>query len=186
MPIKIILVRHGEAEHNVAFHRDGESVFQDPQYADAPLTETGRTQARELGKKLSSYKILDIWSSPLSRCIQTAEEIFEETEAENLYLHDNFLERQGDERPCNLRRFKSEIQSMFPGWDCECLPEVPAYWAEQETNGSLHQRMFMMILHLKFLYRDAAEGSHVIIVSHGDAISTMTKQTLKNAEFIII
>lgn len=183
MPATLLLVRHAEAEHNAAFHRgEGESAFQDPKYEDAPLTETGRGQARDLAKTLASYRILDIWSSPLTRCIETAEEIFEETDAVNLYLHDALIERQGGGNTCSRRKLKTELQAKFPCWDCEFLPDMMSYWGDREPTETVHQRLFMILLHLRYLYKDAPDGTHVVVVTHGDAIACVTGKTLKTAE----
>ena len=96
MSPRFIFLRHGEAEHNVAFHKEGASVFKEEAYRDAKLTAKGIEQAIEAAKALSSLKIEAIWSSPLTRCIQTAEEVFEEVDCDELYLHDNLLERLGN------------------------------------------------------------------------------------------
>ena len=46
MPPKIIVVRHGQAEHNVAADARGEIAYEDPQYRDARLTHTGALRYR--------------------------------------------------------------------------------------------------------------------------------------------
>jgi len=38
---QIIVVRHGQAEHNVAADALGEIAYEDPQYRDSRLTHTG-------------------------------------------------------------------------------------------------------------------------------------------------
>lgn len=38
---KIIVVRHGQAEHNVAFDAIGDAAYEDPLYRDSRLTHTG-------------------------------------------------------------------------------------------------------------------------------------------------
>ena len=61
---RIILVRHGETDWNK------EQVFRGR--IDVPLNSTGLQQAKETGEALSGQKIDAIYSSPLSRAIQTA------------------------------------------------------------------------------------------------------------------
>jgi broad specificity phosphatase PhoE len=79
-PPKFIFVRHGEAQHNVDFHVKGQAAFTDPANKDAPLTAEGIQQAKATANALETIPlILGIWSSPLTRAIQTAEEIFKET-----------------------------------------------------------------------------------------------------------
>lgn len=42
---------------------------------EAPITLQGKKSSREFGKQLAQSKVEVIWSSPIKRCIQTAEEI---------------------------------------------------------------------------------------------------------------
>lgn len=62
----ILLARHGETNDNREPLR-----FQG--FADTPLNETGRRQARELASKVSGDGIASLWSSDLSRARETAE-----------------------------------------------------------------------------------------------------------------
>jgi broad specificity phosphatase PhoE len=183
---KFIFIRHGEAEHNVAFHEQGESAFEDEKYKDAKLTEQGIKQVQESAKKLSEYKILDIWSSPLTRCIQTTDELFEELNVGTLYLHDNLLERQGGNHVCNYRKTKTELQSEQYHYNFQFLPETPMFWKEREHQTSLWSRMLSFVLMLNKLYKDQDESSYVLISSHNDAISALTGKPLKNAEFVVL
>ncbi|MGH7175545.1 MAG: class I tRNA ligase family protein [Minisyncoccia bacterium] len=61
------VMRHGEAEHNLK-----RIASSDPS-ASSPLTEAGKQQAQDAGRKLSSKKIARIYSSPLQRARETAE-----------------------------------------------------------------------------------------------------------------
>lgn len=187
MPPKFIFVRHGEATHNVAFYESktqDESVFLDKKYEDAPLTEEGVKQAQATGKALFPYKILDIWCSPLTRAIQTAEEIFEEANCSQLYLHDNLLERLGGGHICNHRKDKSVLKKSHNIWDTSFLAEFPPLWIERESTSAVRARMLMLILYLADLYKSYNEEYHLVLVSHNDAIACLTGKSLKNAEFL--
>ena len=187
MPPKFIFVRHGEAEHNVAFRENHDmSVFLKEQFTDAPLTQVGIQQAKETGKKLSSLNILDIWSSPLTRCIHTADEIFEETSAQKLYLHDNLLERLGGGHVCNSRKSKTELKKTHTLWNTKYLAETPVTWIERENEYALRQRMFMLITLLTDIYKDSPDDSHIVIVGHADAIYSLIGKLLTNAQYIIL
>ena len=78
----VVLVRHGQGDHNVAQRDAILNQKPDPlktdsagMYLDAELTKLGKAQAKEAGKKLSSLlggrPISTIYSSPLTRAIQT-------------------------------------------------------------------------------------------------------------------
>ena len=65
------LVRHGETELSVGKSYSGRQ--------EIPLTEHGREQARECGERLRDAGVEAIYSSPLSRAVDTAEAIAEVT-----------------------------------------------------------------------------------------------------------
>ena len=69
MTTTILLIRHGETLGN----RDG--MFRGQK--DFPLNENGRTQARSLAEELSTWRIDAIYSSPLSRAMETARPLAE-------------------------------------------------------------------------------------------------------------
>jgi broad specificity phosphatase PhoE len=190
MPPKFIFVRHGEAEHNVAFHEHGNSVFTDPKFRDADLTPKGIQQAKELGAKLADMRVMSIWSSPLTRCIKTAEELYEEIHSCGssgiLFLHDSLLERLGGGHECNEREATYKIRKKFPCWDTKWLPQLGPVWLSRENQTSLYSRMLSFVMFLNYIYRDLEPDSHVLIVSHGDAIGSLIGKTLKNCEHVIL
>ena len=71
--------------HNIYFARHGETVWNVENkicgMTDSPLTEKGRQQARELGRKVreSGVRIDEILYSPLSRSADTAKAVAEAT-----------------------------------------------------------------------------------------------------------
>ena len=65
--IIILLIRHGNTKFNK------QKVFRG--HNDIPLDDTGIIQAEKTGKFLSGIKINEIYCSPLSRAVQTAEKI---------------------------------------------------------------------------------------------------------------
>lgn len=188
MPPKFIFVRHGEALHNVAFHKEGGNtdVFTRAEFKDAPLSETGIEQARKLGEELAKLNIIDLWSSPLTRAVQTSMEIFEEASVNNLYMHDSLLEFLGGNQPCNERKTRSEIKKEYSFWDTKFLPDLPPLWVHAEPSGLVHHRMKMFLLWLADTYKDVPDTSHIVLVSHKNAILAITGKDLKNAEYVIL
>lgn len=186
MAPKFIFLRHGEAEHNVAFHKYGASIFTDTKYEDAPLTENGLKQAVEVGKDLSSFKILDVWCSPLTRALQTAEEVFEFVNVQDMYVHDSLIEHQGGGYVCNTRKPRGQIKKNHPLFNVKSIPELPSLWVEPENKYVLYQRLFMFMKLLENVYKDEDSDSYVLIVGHGDAFRSLIGKSLKNAEFVIL
>lgn len=62
-PARIFLARHGEAEYETALVTDD----------GGSLTRRGREQSRALADRLRGERIARVWTSPLSRAVQTAE-----------------------------------------------------------------------------------------------------------------
>jgi len=68
--LKILVVRHGETDHNK------NNILQG--HLDVPLNETGVEQAKQLSTWLERrFKIDHLYSSPLSRALKTAELVAE-------------------------------------------------------------------------------------------------------------
>ena len=63
---KVILVRHGKTVWNAEGRYQGKM--------DIPLNEEGKEQARRVGEELKDFPVKAVFSSPLSRCRDTAEE----------------------------------------------------------------------------------------------------------------
>lgn len=61
----IILCRHGQTQWSLEGRHTG--------HTDIELTEEGRKQAVELGKKISQFKVDAVYCSPLKRAVQTCQ-----------------------------------------------------------------------------------------------------------------
>jgi alpha-ribazole phosphatase len=64
---KIVLVRHGKTVWNAEGRYQGKY--------DIPLNEEGKEQAKKVGEALKDFPVKAVYSSPLSRCVDTAKEI---------------------------------------------------------------------------------------------------------------
>ena len=184
MPPTFVIVRHGEAEHNVAFREQGESAYCNPAYRDARLTEEGIEQAKDLKEILSHLSFVSVWSSPLMRCIETAIHINNGDGI--MYLHDSLLERLGGGHVCNERKSKTEIKSEHIDSIVMFLPDSPPVWREREGRSSVFARAYGFLEFLRFIYSDKTEDDHVLIVTHHDWIEILTNKSLKNGQHIII
>ena len=187
MPPKFIFFRHGEATHNLAFHNKEPDAFTSLVYKDPPLTEEGKNQVRKKAEELVNYKILDLWSSSLTRCIETSLELFEEINVNDLYLHDNLMEIAYKGQVCNLRKTKKELKMHYNGlFKMESLPDSPCAWDTDETSYSSTQRMFMFLKLMENIYEDEKDDTYILIVSHQNIMAPFVKKHLNNAEYHIM
>lgn len=86
MPAKTIYIfRHGQTDYNAARRAMGR--------LDIPLNETGLQQASELADKMSDTKIQAIYSSPLSRAMQTAQIVSGKIGNAPIMQNDGLMER---------------------------------------------------------------------------------------------
>jgi broad specificity phosphatase PhoE len=182
-----LFVRHGQAEHNTAAERFGDAAYEDPAYRDAALTELGHSQANAAGKTilaLQNCRQVHIYSSPLTRCIQTAEEILGAgVKGSSFILHDFLLERLHRNHICNSRKTPIELRSEFPRWDTRFLPLYPPHFAYQsEPYESVAVRMSSFFEYLQKKYEDTY--TIVILVSHHDAIESLLHLKLANGQVV--
>ena len=186
--VKFILIRHGEATHNLGSETEGDAAYENPAYRNASLTTKGVQQATDTGLKIASTLTTDaaaLWCSPLQRCLQTAENVMKSVDVplEQMYLHDSLLERLGRGHVCNMRAPTSEIRRDWPDFNANMLPDVGPEWRGIEGRQSVKLRMTMLMEHLKRVY--AGSKDPIIIVSHHDALLDLVGYSFKNAEFMI-
>jgi len=186
--VKFILIRHGEATHNVGAETEGDAAYENPAYRNSHLTAKGVQQATETGRKIAStvtMKAAALWCSPLQRCLQTAENVMKSVEVplDQMYLHDSLLERLGRGHVCNMRAPTGEIRRDWPDFNANMLPDVGPEWKGIEGRQSVKLRMTMLMEHLKRVYAGATDP--VIIVSHHDALFNLIGYSFKNAEYML-
>jgi broad specificity phosphatase PhoE len=130
-------------------------------------------------------KVCALWSSPLTRCIETSANIMASVSVacDQVYLNDNLLERMGRGHVCNHRASRGDIVSRWPLFKADALPDNGPVWTGAEPATSVRCRMQMLVRHLQQEY--AAEDSPVIVVSHHDALLALTGKSLKNGEYVV-
>jgi broad specificity phosphatase PhoE len=74
---RLFFIRHGEAQHNIAWYKYGEKAYYMKEITDPKLTNIGEGQAIHLGNNFKEKNSIDlVIVSPLMRCLQTATNIF--------------------------------------------------------------------------------------------------------------
>jgi broad specificity phosphatase PhoE len=148
----ILLARHGETDWN----REGR--FQG--WADPPLNETGRTQARVLADQLAKVPFDAVYASDLRRAHETALIV---AEPHGVAVVANPGLREIDVGSWSgLTR--QEIEVRFPG-------------AEQH-DGETREEHLARVLAAVERIACAHSGGRILIVSHGGSLRTLRRHAL--------
>ena len=162
--MKFVLVRHGET----AWNRLGKFQGQN----DTPLNQRGLEQARQTGQAVAALKPTALYSSPLYRTIQAAEEISRLVELP-VIKEDGFKELSlGDVEGATG-------EEMRTGW-----PQVYAAWRKDpasvvmpngESLAQLQERAWRSILNLE---KPHNEDDVLVVVSHNFTIRAIITKVL--------
>jgi probable phosphoglycerate mutase len=153
-----LLVRHAEAEGNIKrlFHG----------WTDGHITDVGHKQAELLAKNIADYKIDVLYSSTLTRAIQTAEYISKTTD---------------------LPIIKKENLKEINGGDWEGVPweDLPKFWPEdyrnwedkpflhKMPNGESMQEFLKRLVTELMKIISENQGANICVVTHGTAIRVL-------------
>lgn len=149
--MKLIFTRHGETEWNRLRKTQGAT--------DTTLTDRGREQARLLAERLRGQRIDVIYSSSLSRAMETAKIIAHEVSAPVISEPDLMEYGFGSWEGMHIDSLRDDFPEIFSAWDsspAQC--EIPG--AEHFPSYSARVRNFLE----KALSRH--ENGTVMAVSH--------------------
>ena len=158
MKTRLIIIRHAEAEGNSKRHFQG--------WTDGKLTEKGHIQAKRVAERLRGTDIDVLYSSSLTRTLQTASYI---SEIKNLPIirTDKLKEINGGD------------------WEDVRWDELPERWPEQYDtwenwphlhampNGETMEEFQLRLIEEIKLIIDENKGKNICIVTHGTAIKAL-------------
>lgn len=147
--MRLLLIRHGETASNV-------DHLLDTDFPGAPLNQTGLTQAAALAQRLSQEPIRAVFSSDLTRAVQTAAPVAHR----HRVVHDQLpglreIYAGDDEMGADFTRYVAAITSWF-GDEPQPIP-----------NGDTHERF---LERYDAAIAQAAAVDCAAVVSHGAAI----------------
>jgi len=156
MSVKLLLIRHGQIRANVAGRWHGAT--------DSPLTAIGKRQAERVARRVGQFfpDVRAIYTSPLQRCLNTAQAISDAT-GEPVQIIDDLREYGIGE--LENTRFKSlaEKHDFFRRThsDHDFAPRGG------DSLNAVAERIVAALQHIHAAHDDA---EHVAIVSHGAAM----------------
>ncbi|MFJ2619995.1 histidine phosphatase family protein [Glutamicibacter sp. NPDC087344] len=169
METALALVRHGQTDWNVAGRLQGRT--------DIELNETGRDQARRLGRYLRNKNWDLVLASPLGRAQETAALIAEQTGAQT-----------GVAVPELIERSFGPLEGRIMGGVSD--EEAALVNHELETHAAILDRALPALVDLAQRY----PGQRTLVVSHGATMRTVRDalagqridQSVENGEIISI
>lgn len=149
---RLFVARHGEAEYETDLCTDD----------GGGLTTLGRRQARELADQLQGERIARVWTSPLSRAVQTAE-------IAAAALGVDVVVREG------LREYGVGSLAGTEIGEKEYFEGVFRQWVEGDESARIDggERIVDVVGRVQGVLQEAADahpGEAVLVVSHGGAI----------------
>lgn len=160
METTLLLVRHGQSDANVKAYFGGRTI-------DATLTELGHKQAEIMATYvLNKYKIGAVYSSTLSRAINTAEKVANEL---NLEIHKDKRLNEIDGGIWNGMSFSDislKYKDEFELWSTDLSKVRPP---EGETVYDLQKRAIAAITEIA----EKEKGKTVFIATHRVLLRTV-------------
>lgn len=167
--MKFILVRHGETDWN----RLGKFQGQD----DISLNQRGIAQSRETAQAVAGLQPTALYSSPLSRTMQVAEEI-SRLAGLPVISHDGFKElKLGAAEGVTGEEMRYRWPQVYDAWRND---PATAVMPGGESLAQLQNRTWQAILSLE---RPHNEDETLVVVSHNFAIRTVIAKLLEMSLF---
>jgi len=159
--MKLLLIRHGQTDWNIARRFQGHS--------DVPLNQTGLTQAKALAERLSSQHIDALYSSDLQRALETAKIVRKSEWHSDPRLREiNF----GDWEGLTYKEIREKYPAALAERENDIYKNAPPHG---ETLEQLCARVQSMLDELYAKHKDQV----VLIVSHGGVLQILLCLALK-------
>ena len=160
-------IRHGESEGNRTKKMQG--------HHDTPLTNIGRDQARAAGKYFAEKKIDKIFSSPLSRALETAQLIARFTSLDSGSIAQRNELKEIDTGIFSGLSFKEAAKQHPKEWQ---LFQQHS-WEGLVSAERIHELLQRAATIWHELIETARTGqSHLLCVSHGGILQWIIKRTM--------
>ncbi len=173
----IYLIRHGQSEFNAAFAVQRPN---DPMIFDAPLTELGRQQAIEAGKKMAELGVEHVIASPMTRAIQTAMHIF----GDDHPITVDPRVREKLDHSCDVGSHPSILERLFEHLSFDHL--APHWWHGDPDHDDRIQPepedVFVKRAREFREWLDAWDQGPVAVVGHGTFFTQLAGHHMQNCE----
>ena len=163
--MKLVLVRHGETEWNKLGRFQG--------HCDIALNSRGLAQAKETARAVVEWKHSAVYSSPLQRTMQVAQEI-SQLGGMPVVGVPGFMELSlGDLEGVNGEAMRLDWPEVFAAW---VKDPATVSMPNGESLGDLQDRAWNSLVELELAH---PQDETLIIVSHNFAIRAMVGKLLE-------
>jgi broad specificity phosphatase PhoE len=181
--MKVILIRHGHAEHNLAFDiAKDNSVYRNNLYYNSSLTEKGITQCIDasINESTKTSHVNKVYCSPLRRCIQTGHIIFGDNRL--LFLEDDLIETKGP-YPCNHRL---PLEDIVCEYENIVINNLDPHYVNSEKDEGIKALKMRANTSFERICKGAKSENleSIAIVTHHDWIEALTGKSISNASFV--
>lgn len=152
--MKIFLCRHGRTDYN------DKDIVQG--HMDVELNSRGEQQAAKLAERIRGLNIDHLYSSPLSRALQTADEVSSRTGLEINTLEDLKEVDQGVYEDEKLELLMEDLEG-YEGEKHQWRPE------NGESMEECHDRACKVLKYFRYRHK----GEKVAVIAHGGFNKTM-------------
>jgi len=166
-------IRHGTALHNINFPKIGRRAY--TEFRDTPLVDFGHLESITLGQEWRDInKIELVVVSPLTRTLQTAQNIFNSKPHIPILAIDCIKEYPQSEETCNYRQMRSILQKQFPSVDFTNITEDEDT-AFQEAKRADNIELELLHKRIDTFKKWIASRSenHIAVVSHSSFLGEM-------------
>lgn len=186
--MKIYLIRHGFAYHNLGAKLFGEVAYNLEDYKDAKLTPVGIEQAILAGKNLKDVKFTKLYCSPLIRCIETMSNVLNQNDnflnhKITINLDDRIMEPQGF-HICNKRKEKNDLIEYLKNFskDFDLKNVSEEYKFNFETKQMTQNKITNFI---DFIKQTNDDNDTILVSTHYDWLYNFFEMTTGNGiEFL--
>ncbi len=164
----LLLIRHGETDWNNQGRLQGTT--------DVPLNEEGRSQARALAEHLADWPLAGVWSSPLSRALETAEAV---AQVHGLAVSCNRDLREiemGQWEGLTIPEVKERWGGHFDQWSSDPVNSLPP--PDGEDFVGFQNRGMAALAEIAAQY---GEDKQVAVICHGGFIRAVMMRILENS-----
>lgn len=161
---RLFVARHGETEYNRNGLLQGRGI-------DAPLNETGQSQARQLSRYLCNYEATSLISSSLTRAWQTGS--FYEEKTDLSLRKDRDLDEMdfGDFEGASMKEIARELEDIQSGW-------MGGNVSLRIPGGESPEEVFERADSAVRKYLNAPDSGTVVLFIHGRLIRVLLSEWL--------